>query len=74
MEREMEKLLKLLPHWIEHNEEHAGRFLEWAGKARAMGAEETARRIERAVELIRASNQELTAALKELEARHMPYV
>lgn len=28
-----EKLRVLLPHWIEHNGEHAGEFREWAQKA-----------------------------------------
>ncbi len=30
---EQRKLLVLLPHWIEHNEEHAGEFREWAERA-----------------------------------------
>ena len=27
---EIEKLRVLLPHWIEHNEEHATEFRQWA--------------------------------------------
>lgn len=30
---EQKKLLVLLPHWIEHNEEHAAEFREWASRA-----------------------------------------
>jgi len=30
---EIEKLLVLLPNWIEHNGEHAGEFREWAEQA-----------------------------------------
>jgi hypothetical protein len=30
---ETEKLRVLLPHWIEHNGEHAGEFREWAQRA-----------------------------------------
>jgi hypothetical protein len=30
---EIEKLRVLLPHWIEHNGEHAGEFREYAGRA-----------------------------------------
>jgi antirestriction protein ArdC len=30
---EREKLLVLLPHWIEHNEEHAAEFRRWAEQA-----------------------------------------
>jgi uncharacterized damage-inducible protein DinB len=32
---ETEKLRVLLPHWIEHNGEHAGEFREWAQRAGA---------------------------------------
>jgi hypothetical protein len=35
--KEIEKLRVLLPHWIEHNGEHAGEFREWGergGEAR----------------------------------------
>jgi hypothetical protein len=31
--KETEKLRVLLPHWIEHNGEHAGEFREWAERA-----------------------------------------
>jgi hypothetical protein len=30
---ELEKLRVLLPHWIEHNGEHAEEFREWAERA-----------------------------------------
>lgn len=30
---ELKKLGVLLPHWIEHNEEHAGEFRSWAEQA-----------------------------------------
>lgn len=33
--KETEKLRVLLPHWIEHNGEHAGEFRDWAQKAGA---------------------------------------
>jgi hypothetical protein len=33
MMEETEKLRVLLPHWIEHNSEHASEFREWAQKA-----------------------------------------
>lgn len=28
--KELEKLRVLIPHWIEHNEEHANEFRRWA--------------------------------------------
>ncbi|MGD8584727.1 MAG: hypothetical protein PVH65_10100 [Chloroflexota bacterium] len=30
---EQEKLRILIPHWIEHNEEHAGEFRRWSEHA-----------------------------------------
>jgi hypothetical protein len=30
---EVEKLRILIPHWIEHNEEHANEFRQWAKAA-----------------------------------------
>jgi len=29
-----EKLIKLLEHWLKHNEDHAGNYKDWAEKAR----------------------------------------
>lgn len=31
--KELEKLRVLIPHWIEHNEEHASEFRHWAEQA-----------------------------------------
>jgi hypothetical protein len=36
--RDAEKLRVLLPHWIEHNAEHAAEFRVWAQKVDAVGA------------------------------------
>ena len=65
--RSLTKLRILLPHWIEHNEEHAASFERWVAKARELGREETAQRIEEAVGRMAACNQALTAALEALE-------
>mgnify|MGYP000022356956 CR=1 FL=1 len=35
-----EKLLKLLNHWIKHNEDHAFNYRNWAEKAKANGQKE----------------------------------
>jgi hypothetical protein len=37
---DLEKLKHLLDHWLEHNEEHAKTYLEWANKAGASGNQE----------------------------------
>lgn len=34
---ELSKLNKLLHHWMEHNDEHAETYKEWAEKAAAIG-------------------------------------
>ena len=58
---EREKLRVLLPHWIEHNAEHAGEFRQWAGRAdQAQGElldaarllEEATGKLERALDLL----------------------
>jgi len=64
---DLTKLRVLLPHWIEHNEEHAASFQRWVAGARELGREETARRIEEAVQRMAACNQTLKAALEALE-------
>ena len=64
---DLTKLRVLLPHWIEHNEEHAASFERWVARARVLGQEETAQRIEEAVERMAACNQALRAALGALE-------
>ncbi|MDY6878465.1 MAG: hypothetical protein SWK90_19985 [Chloroflexota bacterium] len=61
------KLRILLPHWIEHNEDHAVGFERWVAKARELGQEETAQWIEEAVGRMAACNQALNAALEALE-------
>lgn len=60
------KLRILLPHWMDHNEEHAAGFDEWAGKAAASGHEDAAQMIRRAAESMRQANQSLQLALDTL--------
>ncbi len=62
-----EKLRVLLPHWIEHNDEHAGEFLLWADKVRSAGQEEVAEEIALAAQQLGWVNEALRAALRKLE-------
>lgn len=64
---DLAKLRILLPHWIEHNEEHADSFRKWAEKARGLGQEETGRWIEEAMERMAVCNEALAEAMKALE-------
>ena len=61
MPTDLEKLRVLLPHWIEHNAEHAGEFRTWAERGRE--AEEQILEAARHLEL---ANQALTKALEML--------
>jgi hypothetical protein len=46
-----EKLVKLLDHWVAHNNDHADNYLQWHGKAEEMGLEEVARLLKDAADL-----------------------
>ena len=61
------KLLKLLNHWIKHNEDHASNYRNWAEKAKANGKGQTAGLLEEAAELSLAVNEKFEAALATLD-------
>ena len=63
---DMEKLEILLKHWVEHNEEHAGEFQEWAEKAKSRGHTDAHDDILSAVENMRKANEYLLKALEDL--------
>ena len=63
---EMEKLEILLKHWVEHNEEHAEEFGEWAEKAKVLGNIVVHDDILSAVEKMRKANEYLLRALENL--------
>ena len=58
---EQDKLRTLLPHWIEHNAEHAADFRRWAGLAGEAEAD-----IEAAAARMEAANEALVKALVKL--------
>jgi hypothetical protein len=63
---DQDKLQLLLPHWIEHNAEHAAEFRAWADKARAAGQQEVAEEIDTAAKELGWVNEALSAALSKL--------
>jgi hypothetical protein len=63
-----EKLQALLPHWIEHNSEHADEFLRWAEKMLVAGEQEIAEELALAVKQVGWVNEALEAALESLGA------
>jgi hypothetical protein len=58
---ERDKLRALLPHWIEHNAEHAAEFRRWAQSAGDAAAD-----IEAAAAQVEAANETLAAALEKM--------
>ncbi|MCS7286257.1 MAG: hypothetical protein RMK30_05715 [Anaerolineae bacterium] len=58
---------KQISHWIEHNNEHAEKFQEWAAKAEGAGFKGVSERLQKASSLLREASRELEAAYKELE-------
>lgn len=63
---DQEKVRALLPHWIEHNAEHATEFRRWAERVRAVGQEEAAEEIDLAAKELGWVNEALSAALQKL--------
>jgi hypothetical protein len=61
MSTDVEKLRVLLPHWIEHNAEHAAEFRAWAGRV-----DEAREQIESAARHMEAANEALQEALEKL--------
>jgi len=59
--KETEKLRVLIPHWIEHNKEHAAEYREWAERAGEAGAE-----IILAADTMLQANTSLEGALEKL--------
>jgi len=66
------KLIKVLEHWIHHNEDHAKSYVEWAERARGIGEEATGSILEGiAAEAIR-QNEKLQEALKLMHGEATP--
>ena len=61
-----EKLLKILRHWIKHNEDHALNYRNWAEKAKANGRGNAADLLETAADMSLAINEKFEAALADL--------
>ena len=62
-----QKVKVLIPHWISHNEEHAGEYRKWAERLEAEGLVDTAERLRQAADLVVASNRHFQEAQTKLE-------
>ena len=64
----LEKLAVLLPHWIEHNAEHAESFRAWADRARDAGDPHLAAHIEAAAQKVASASRDLEGLLEHVGA------
>jgi len=58
-----EKLLKLLNHWIKHNEDHASNYRNWAEKAKANDQKKSAALLAEAAKMSLAVNDKFRNVL-----------
>ena len=58
---DLEKLKKLLPHWMEHNDEHAKTYKDWAEKMSSLGKKE----LSEALRVIHQESQKLGKLFEE---------
>jgi hypothetical protein len=57
-----EKIVKILSHWIKHNEDHASNYRNWAEKAKANGKDKAGILLEEAADMSLAINEKFEAA------------
>ncbi len=62
-----EKLEKLLLHWIQHGEEHAKSYRQWADQARRSGLDSVAQILEQVAEKSLELNRLFEEALEALQ-------
>ncbi len=58
---DLEKLKKLLPHWMKHNDEHAKTHKDWAEKMSSLGKKE----LSEALKAIHQESQKLRELFEE---------
>lgn len=66
LSKDEQTLRVLLAHWIQHNKSHSEDFEKWVEKAHALGKDETALYIKKAVEAIEKANTMLYEAKKHM--------
>jgi predicted RNA-binding protein len=63
--KDLEKLRVLLPHWIEHNAEHANELRSWADSMQHSGKVDVAERLFAAVASLQKASDQLSRLLEE---------
>ena len=59
-----EKMIKLLEHWIKHNEDHAQTYRDWAQKAKEKNKSKAAFMLEDAAEMTLSISKKFELAIK----------
>ncbi len=59
-----EKLIKLLDHWLKHNQDHTGTYMDWAEKAKQNQMEAIGELLEDVCDLTAEINEKFKAAAK----------
>ncbi len=59
----IKKLQVLLPHWIEHNNNHIAEFRKWEGEARKASGEEVSLLLDKAISDMEKIGKTLSEAL-----------
>ena len=59
-----EKLVKLLEHWIKHNDDHAENYRDWAKKTKEKGMNDVGLVLEDVVGITELINNKFKKALK----------
>jgi hypothetical protein len=57
-----EKLLKLMDHWVAHNNDHVGNYLQWSKKAEKLGFGQVGQLLKDAAELTHAISEKFMQA------------
>ncbi len=62
----IKKLRVLLPHWIEHNNNHIAEFRKWENEARAESGKEVSLLLEKAISDMEKAGKSLSEALEKV--------
>ena len=64
-----EKIHKILHHWLNHNDEHAQTYLDWAEKAKANAMSEVGTLLEEAAEITKEISKKFEEALAQMKGQ-----
>ncbi len=70
---ETDKLVKIMAHWISHNEDHARSYREWAERAGRLGQTQVAQILQSVADDTLQQNHRLAEALAILQGQRAPH-